>query len=43
MLEPVADEVNRAHDVRENILVNLRATTDLKAGEAALVAVSELL
>lgn len=40
--EALADEVNGARDVLENILASLRTETDLKAGEAALTAISKL-
>ena len=42
MFETLANEVNGIHEVLENILTSLRGTADLRAGEVALVAMSEL-
>jgi DNA-binding CsgD family transcriptional regulator len=42
-IDPVSEEVSKAHGVLENILTGLRTTNDLKVGEAALDTVAELI
>jgi DNA-binding CsgD family transcriptional regulator len=43
VIDPLRGDVNETREALESILANLRSATDLKAGEAALDAVADLL